>query len=390
MITVIDAPCGYGKTTYVIKYMQDNPKMKFIYITPYLNECERILDAVPNTMTPVPGPRGKYGDFFDAILFGKSIVTTHALFTVCHKDITPFLEKQNYTLILDEVLNVVDIVDTKKDDMTTLLNAGCITLDEDNRIIWQDFHCDTRYNDIKYFCLYHNAYLIDNSIVIWTFPVEIFKAFKNTIICTYLFDCQIQRFYYDFFGLKFEKVGINKDTGNIAPYRTLLPDLDKIHILENDPLNNIGERKNALSKTWYKNKKKSELTKIGDNMYTFFRHRCGVKENDAIWTVFKGVETKSYVNGYWGAFLASNARATNNYKDRHCIAYPINKFINPCIEKFFQMKDIYMSHETFAVSEAIQFIYRGAIRQGEDIKVYMPSSRMRSLIYNIEHILHLI
>ena len=40
MITVMDAPCGAGKSTWAIKYINSNPQVNFIVITPFLKEVE--------------------------------------------------------------------------------------------------------------------------------------------------------------------------------------------------------------------------------------------------------------------------------------------------------------------------------------------------------------
>ena len=43
MITVIDSPCGYGKTSYAINMINDNPTKNYIYITPFLTEVKRVI-----------------------------------------------------------------------------------------------------------------------------------------------------------------------------------------------------------------------------------------------------------------------------------------------------------------------------------------------------------
>ena len=35
MITVIDSPCGHGKTTYAINLINESPTKNFVYITPF-------------------------------------------------------------------------------------------------------------------------------------------------------------------------------------------------------------------------------------------------------------------------------------------------------------------------------------------------------------------
>ena len=39
-----------------------------------------------------------------------------------------------------------------------------------------------------------------------------------------------------------------------------------------------------------------------------------------------------------------------------------------------------MDEDLFALSEMLQFIWRSAIREGKDIHLYIPSSRMRGLL----------
>ena len=42
-IKIIDSPMGYGKTSYLIQMINESPKDdKFIYITPFLDEVNRI------------------------------------------------------------------------------------------------------------------------------------------------------------------------------------------------------------------------------------------------------------------------------------------------------------------------------------------------------------
>ena len=42
-INIIDSPTGSGKTTAIIEYIKNNPQLKFIFITPYLAEVDRLV-----------------------------------------------------------------------------------------------------------------------------------------------------------------------------------------------------------------------------------------------------------------------------------------------------------------------------------------------------------
>jgi len=47
MIQIIDSIMGSGKTTWAIRFMNEHPQNRYIYITPYLQEAERIAEACP-------------------------------------------------------------------------------------------------------------------------------------------------------------------------------------------------------------------------------------------------------------------------------------------------------------------------------------------------------
>ena len=42
MFKIIDMPMGMGKTTGLINYMNSNPQKKYMFITPFLDEVQRI------------------------------------------------------------------------------------------------------------------------------------------------------------------------------------------------------------------------------------------------------------------------------------------------------------------------------------------------------------
>ncbi|WP_067176061.1 hypothetical protein [Sulfurospirillum sp. UCH001] len=46
-ITIYDAVMGSGKTTHIIQHMNSNTQHKYIYITPNLEECQRIAESCP-------------------------------------------------------------------------------------------------------------------------------------------------------------------------------------------------------------------------------------------------------------------------------------------------------------------------------------------------------
>ena len=84
--------------------------------------------------------------------------------------------------------------------------------------------------------------------------------------------------------------------------------------------------------------------------------------------------------GYSKGFVPCNIRATNQYKGRDCLAYPINRYLNPVVKNFFVQAGVTVDEDAYALSEMLQFIWRSAIRDGNPINLYVPSSRMRHLL----------
>ena len=54
--------------------------------------------------------------------------------------------------------------------------------------------------------------------------------------------------------------------------------------------------------------------------------------------------------------------------------------MHPAISQFFLQKGIKVNEDLFGLSEMIQWIWRSRIRNGEKINIYIPSTRMRTLL----------
>ena len=72
-ITVIDSICGSGKTSWAIQEMNNNVDQKYIYITPFLDEIDRIKEECYNRYfcSPNPNKNGKKIDDFYNLLKKK-------------------------------------------------------------------------------------------------------------------------------------------------------------------------------------------------------------------------------------------------------------------------------------------------------------------------------
>lgn len=66
--------------------------------------------------------------------------------------------------------------------------------------------------------------------------------------------------------------------------------------------------------------------------------------------------------------------------DKKNLAYLINMYNNPMINKFFKSKNVTIKEDDYALSCLIQWIFRSQIRDNKEINLYIPSSRMRYLL----------
>ena len=392
MVTIIDSPCGRGKTTYAINYINERPSDNFVYITPFLKEVERVIEqtkfngADKRFVQPANLGNGKMDSLINLFHNNRDIVSTHSLFSKCSQSVADNIRIGHYTLILDEVMSVVEVLNLKKSDIPTMLDAELVRIDEKtNKLIWLKSDYDGAYNEIKERCENNNIYVVNNVAIVWTFPVEIFEAFDNVIICTYMFNCQLQKYYYDMYNVAYTKKSIVN--GELVDYIEQKDSLDKLHILDNNKINHVGDGKYDLSKSWYEKHKKN-LKMLQNNIYNYVSHLAPilagtkVKSKDVIWTTFKDYQTKLKGKGYANSFIPCNSRATNEYMNSFVVVYPINIFVNPIVKQFFTNNGVEINEDGYALSELIQFVYRSRIRQNQHIYCYIPSVRMRSLLYN--------
>ena len=130
-VTVIDSVMGAGKTTYAIDYINGaSPLERFIYVTPFLTEVDRVISSVTGRefVQPTNNVEGgsKLTSLKRLIEDGRDIVATHSLFEMADDELRYLLRENNYTLILDEVISVIDKAGVSPSDMRLLLDKGLV------------------------------------------------------------------------------------------------------------------------------------------------------------------------------------------------------------------------------------------------------------------------
>lgn len=389
-ITVVDSIMGSGKTSMGIQMINADSTKKHIYITPYLREVDRIKENCKQHkfVDPINKGKGKLHSFEQLIKDERNIVATHSLFRGTTDEIMELIRLGEYTLILDEVMDVVEQYPMKKDDIKNLLNLNLIEIHDDGLITWNEDKMDneSKYDDIKLLCKNNSLFMVNNAILMWTFPIEVFKSFKEIYILTYLFDGQIQRYYYDLYNIDYEYKSVARDGDkfNLIDYQpNQQVDMgikSLITIIDNDDkLNRIGDDKHALSKSWFE-KNELLLEILRKNMVTYFKLRYKCKSADRMWSTYKDSRNSIKDSCFNKGFISLGTRATNDYINKQALAFCANIFLNPIVSNFFHAKGVKVDEDTYALSELLQWIWRSRIRDGKEICLYIPSARMRGLL----------
>ena len=391
-VTIIDEMMGVGKSSAAMNYINEaQADERFIVITPYLDEVERYkrICASKNFKEPIRRNGSKLLDIKKLIKDGENIVSTHALFQKFDQEVIDLCRSLNYNLIMDEVADVVQEFDISSDDINDILLKDFCYLDDLGRLVWRE-ECQSyegEFSYIKNLCNLGGLAIVRNKALMWLFPIEVFNAFKSVYILTYKFHAQIQRYYYDYYGIEYGYKHVagtdifnyhfvdEPQPGTGINYNELL------HVLDNSKLNIIGEPDYSLSRTWYRRYEGSAVIKqIKNNTSNFFRHIRGDNSKDNLWTTFKDYKNAIQGKGYTKGFVPLNMRATNVYRERTSLAYLVNVFLNPIIKAFFDDHGVNVDEDGYALSEMLQWIWRSAIRDGGGIHLYIPSKRMRNLL----------
>jgi len=416
-VNVIDAIMGSGKTTWMIEKINNDLKPRYIVVTPTLDEVARLINDCPKARFKAPDDKGvhgkKYADFEQLIKDGENIVTTHSLLSRMTTKILDALKKQQYTLMVDESLAVVSVYkELTSKDMTMLFNGKYVYVEPDSfKLRWNHKdHPDYKgkFWEIREKCDNGNLIHFQKNTMLWEFPIEFLRVFKDVWVLTYLFQSSPMANYLLADGTKVNLYSLKGQSSKFVP-PTLIDykDHDETAVkdilrspgvinLYDGPLNDIGKPSlkapKILSKNWYTTKAKpKDIEAVKNAIYNYFRHVIDAKSVDLIWTVFgskktkknkrygRGIVEKLEGKGYARGFIPNNTKATNDYIDRKHIAYMQNTFHHPKIFDYFKARGVIVIEDLYSLSEMIQLIWRSRIRKWESIDVFIPSSRMRHL-----------
>lgn len=406
-IKVCDAIMGSGKSCAAIRYMNENSDKSFLYITPYLTEATRIREACPELWFVEPNDKlkdfnfSKYSHLASLFADGRNIATTHQMFRHLKPELLGLIRSGHYTLIIDEAVDVFQEFRIKKDDVDLANQIGWID-EEGNSLIsgeTEGYHgkCFSNLYDVL-----RNGKLADigegnkmkkeKSAYYWVMAPGFFEAFDDVYILTYLFPAQTLKYYFDMQHIEFQYIGVehpSEDVYRFTDSRGYIPSYvgelsKKIHISDHEKLNNIGDYPTSFSVSWLKRQKDRHLGGVETarkNLNNYFRNICGdIPAGDRMWSTYKEAEGSLRGKGFYNSCVAFNEKAKNEYRNKRALAYCVNIFMNPFVKRYFVENGADVREDESALSTMVQWIWRSAIRDGEEIWVYIPSKRMRELL----------
>ena len=398
IVRVCDAIMGTGKSQSAIRYMNEHPENKYVYITPYLDEANRIKEGCPALEFVEPSRKLKEYQFRKSvhtaalIKEGRNIATTHQAFKGYSEETLTDIRRQGYVLIIDENVDVLEKFDFHPDDLKMAVDAGYIEEDNGSYTLKNYHYNGTALSEM--FGLLRSRELIRieddnlNSMFYWALPPRLITSFRDVFILTYLFEGQSLHHFLTIYDIPYVNIGIERTEdggyrfgeapGYVPEYVNHIR--DKLHILDNEKLNSIGDDYYALSMNWFK-RGDSDLEQLKKNVYNYFRNVIGdIPADRRLWGTYNGAYTKVRGKGYSNSFLTFNAKATNAYKNKNSLVYVANLFMNVKEKQFYEMHGIEVNEDMYALSIMIQWIWRSAVRDGEEVYLYIPSKRMRRLL----------
>lgn len=397
---------GGGKSTHIINKINDEIQadgwnnVKYLICVPLLTEVERYRNSIKGIYIYDPQMRGsKTIDFRRLISEQKNIVTTHALISKIDSETLDLLYASNYKLVIDECLDAVHEYKSISLKDWEILQEKFITINDKGFLEWNDSEeeYDGIFQEIKKLCEINSLMDVPNyqsnkkKLLMWNFTTTFFEAFQECYILTYGWNGSYFKAYFDLHKIAYNHLTIKNDMSE--PYSVIADKQDRkdlkqlINIYEGD-LNRIGDKirgnkSNPLSSTWYTRQitgDKLLLNQLKNNTYNYFRNVVKTPSKLNMWTCY--IKAKKYLSGdgYAKGFLSWTMKATNEYKHKTTLAYLDNLFLHQQLISFFKYHKIEIDAEQYATNELMQWVWRSAIRDKKEINIYIPSTRMRSLL----------
>lgn len=400
-IQVLDAMMGAGKTTYIFDEIQrrslSEVDTRFLYVSPLLSETGnpdalnddpeeqeklrqgRIHSACPAANFRGPESRPNKRESLKRLLAsGVNVACTHALYCMIDDETSALIRDHGYEVIIDEALDVVqNFKELQLHDVAFL--SPLIEVDPETHLVkWTALIGDkSKYSGIKKMCEDGLLYHFHGKFWVYELPLSLFTHPKKTTICTYMFGASILHSYLLKHDIPFEY--IDNERIGFRPEADLLAEAKElITLVDNSSVQKLS--KFSMTKTGYGTLHELDFKKIKGILAMLVQRHLGAKSRDILWTCFKDHREKLKGRGYTRGFLSFNTRATNAHRKRSVGIYLVDRHPHAMISAFLRDAGAPINSEMYGLSEMIQWVWRLRIRDDKDIRLVIPSKRMKALL----------
>ena len=391
-ITVKDYPCGSGKTTAMLESF--NKQEKYLVITPYLSEVERVIEQAVGVEFVQPCTESsthttKLDSLRELLLTGCNIVTTHSL----HERLVPLAEEgllSDYNIIIDEVPDIVEQVATKSKTSIKefYLEGGYIEIEKNGLVSatdkWRQLRyevSDTLNDKILTFAETGCLYLLGEHMFIWAMPRKLLAAGKSVTIMTYKSEGSVLTHYLKKLSIpsvikssQLKEDAFRRQALDLITLKDM-GDISKLNLSHTGQIKGMRSHDYCLKiNNALRNLKSRELkgVELSDVLLTC-KKEGWIKAEDKAGVFSVGSRMFNGVN-----WIPNTTRGTNNYSHCSHLIYLYDQHINPIVARWLCNKTASFN-DAYALTELIQWVWRSRIRKGEPITLYLASPRMTSI-----------
>ena len=398
MITIIDRPCGFGKSTDLITYLLDlkarNINEKILLVVPELGEVERFINALGSDYFVEPVvisewvkeglATSKTGALIDLLSRGNNVVITHALY----ERIRLFEHYLNdYCVIIDEVPTVVKQVATAFGSgvfNNLLYEKQYISIDPKTKLItatarwltdqWQYLEgTDTYITKFMERIQSADVFNIKGTYCLMPLPEAFFTKPKSLTIITFLFEGTQLEHYMIKRGYNYY---IQSDPYELVQFKWLM----NFYLNVCKKTTDVKAGYEAMtSKSDKKRKKvgnfiKNTIQELNKNGFGFTQEMILVAASKDAWfgkeenpnsEVCNASSLMKLTRLSKSTFTAMITRGTNKFKDKNILILMGKVNLQPDIANYLGMTNK-KAQNSHTLSELVQLIYRTAIRDQKE------------------------
>lgn len=401
-LTIIDFPCGLGKTSTLLSILEAHPGLKVLIVVQTLSEVERIRSSLSKDRIYAPEePSSAYrtkGEQIEPLVHeGKSIVITHNLY-----ERAGILANEgafsHYNVIIDEVPNAISVSELTLDPLSFhefYIRPGYCSLREDGLVSLTDKGSAEKVrlqaaldekliNNIRSGRLYYDG----KKQFIQTIPTYLFTHAESVTVLTFMSKGSMFLKFLEKKKIEYQIVTTSKCNQQFqqsAKENLTVHDMSALTNVSFSYNKQTSYRANSKEvksiRNALKNLRQRKLAKVDlrslmitcakENWFSFSRGRFDESKSGLF-----SINSRLFEGANW---VPNTTRGTNKYV--HCThaVYLYEQNANPILLNWLDANDTEF-RSNYALTEMIQWLWRTRVRRNQPVDVYMPSKKMRAII----------